>query len=92
MLAALLMRFLNFCQHNLQKKKKTRKQEIMANSGGFRRPWFKKQPQINPKLVSAAVNFDNEPKFGYDGFKIVLSRREYARFNVMNSSVIDFFR
>jgi hypothetical protein len=42
----------------------------MANSGGFRRPWFKKQPQINPKLVSAAVNFDNEPKFGYDGFKL----------------------
>ncbi|RZC35205.1 DNA helicase MCM8 [Asbolus verrucosus] len=45
----------------------------MSNSGNsnFRRPWFKKkQPQINPKLVTAAANFDNNPKFGYYGFKL----------------------
>ncbi|EFA06449.1 DNA helicase MCM8 [Tribolium castaneum] len=35
------------------------------------RSWFKKKPsQINLNLVNVATNFNNEPKYGYYGFKL----------------------
>ncbi|XP_044264035.1 DNA helicase MCM8-like [Tribolium madens] len=55
------------------------------------RPWFKKKPpQINLNLVSAAVNFNNEPKYGYYGFKLYFPEADDTKDETLLKYVLHF--
>ncbi|KAJ3649280.1 hypothetical protein Zmor_021032 [Zophobas morio] len=65
----------------------------MSNPRNNNRPWFtKKQPQVNPKLVSAATNFNYEPKHGYYGFKLYFPEEGDLQVETLIKCVVQFER